>query len=150
MSQLDTFTVRDYDTGDGKDIRTTLVNPTSPDVDVHVPHHISEVAPVENRVSGSGSTTGTSTTAVAGMGPVSGKRNYVSAVQVANKGATAVLVTLQDGSGGTALAYIYCPAGQTVPVVYPSPLRTTANTGLYFQADGTTTTLYISAQGYTE
>ncbi len=75
-------------------------------------------------------------------------KNYVSAAQFANKGATAVLVTLQDGSGGTALGYVYVPAGQTVPVVYPSPLHTTANTALYFQADGSTTTLYVSAQGY--
>lgn len=144
------FNIRDFTTGLAKTIRSTIVNPVSPDVDEHVPHHVSEVAPSENRVFGSGSTTGTGSTAVTGMGAVASNKNYVSAVQVANKGATAVLVTLQDGSGGTALAYIYCPAGDTVPVVYPSPIHTTANTGLFFQADGATTTLYVSAQGYLE
>lgn len=147
---LGSFAVRDFVTGFAKYIRSTIVNPVSPDVDVHVPHHVSEVAPVEDRVSGTGSTTGTGSTAVTGMGAVAGERNYVCAVQCANKGSTAVLVTLQDGSGGSALGYVYCPAGQTVPVVYPSPLRGSVNTGLYFAADGSTTTLYVSAQGYTE
>jgi hypothetical protein len=101
--------------------------------DIHIPHHISEVAPVEDRVSGTGHATNGTTTAVTGMGAVAAKRNYVSAAQVANAGLSAVLVILQDGSGGTTLAYIYCPAGQTVPVQYPSPLKTTAATGLYFQ-----------------
>lgn len=155
MSELDTFTVRDYDTGDGKDIRTTAVNPISPDKDVHIPHHVSEVAPVEDRVSGTGHATAGTTTAVTGIGAVTAKRNYVSAAQVANAGLSAVLVILQDGSGGTTLAYVYCPAGQTVPVQYPSPLKTTAATGLYFQVidsvpSPATTSVYVSAQGYTE
>jgi hypothetical protein len=142
------FAIRDFVTGAAKAIRSTIVNPISPDQDEHIPHHISEVAPVENRVTGTGSTGSTGSTAVSGMGAVVGARNYISAVQVANKGATAVLVTLQDGSGGSALAYVYCPAGATVPVNYPSPIRTSVNTGLFFQTDAGTTTLYVSAQGY--
>src|SRR3954462_3473881 len=99
---LSYFSIRDFLDGAAKAIRSTVVNPISPDADVHVPHHISEVAPVENRVFGGGNTTGTGSTAVTGMGPAgSGIRNYVCALQVANKGATAVLLTLQDGSGGT-------------------------------------------------
>ncbi len=141
--------VRDYASGAGKDIRSTVINPTSPDVDEHLPHHIMEVAPAENRVSGTGSATGTGSTAITGMGAAgAGLKNYVCAAQFANKGASPVLVTLQDGSGGAALGYVYVGAGLTVSVVYPSPLETTANTALFFAADGSTTTLYVSAQGY--
>lgn len=146
------FSVRDFLTGGANRIRSTVVNPTSPDVDIHLGHHVAVVAPTEDRVSGTGSTTAATTTAVGGgmVAPGASKTLFVDAVQVANKGATAVLVTLQDGSGGAALAYVNVVAGATVPVVYPSPLELTANTGLYFQADGTTTTLYVSAQGHTE
>lgn len=142
------FNIRDFVTGAAKLIRSTVIQVTT-DEQEHVPHHVSEVAPSENRVFGTGSTTGAGSTAVTGMGAAGASlKNYVSAVQVANKGATAVLVTLQDGSGGAAIGYVYVGAGETVPVVYPSPLPTTANTGLFFQADGSTTTLYVSAQGY--
>lgn len=155
MSELNTFTIRNFATGLAKAIRSTVVNPTSPDADVHIPHHISEVAPVEDRVSGTGHATAGTTTAVTGMGAVSAKRNYVCSAQVANAGLSAVLVILQDGSGGTTLATIVCSAGQTVPVQYPSPLKTTAATGLYFQVidsapSPATTSVYVSAQGYTE
>lgn len=142
------FNIRDFVTGAAKLIRSTVVQITT-DQQEHVPHHVAEVAPSENRVFGSGSTTGTGSTAITGIDAAGADiKNYIAAMQVANKGATAVLVTLQDGSGGAALGYIYCPAGATVAVVYPSPLHTSANTGLFFQADGATTTLYVSAQGY--
>ncbi len=152
---LDTFTVRDYDTGDPADIRTTSVNPLSPDSDVHVPHHISEVAPVEDRISGTGHAANGTTTAVTGMLPASGERAYVSAAQVANAGLSAVLVLLQNGSGGSTLAYAYVSAGQTISIPYPSPIRTSVDTGLYFQVvdsvpSPATTNVYVSAQGYSE
>src|SRR5689334_11322741 len=130
---LGDFTIRDFDTGDGLNIRTTVVNPTSPDADIHVPHHISEVAPVEDRLTGTGHATAETSTAVTGILPASGERAYVSAVQVANHGLSEILVALQNGSGGSALAYIVCPAGTTVPVQYPSPIFTSVDTGLYFQ-----------------
>ncbi len=151
---LDKINIRDH-LGSGKDVRTTKVNPTSPDSDVHIFHHVSEVAPVEDRLSGTGHATSGSSTAVSGMTPQSGERVYVSAAQVANAGASAVLVVLQDGSGGSTIGYIYCPAGTTVPIPYPSPLRTSADTDLYFQVVNSvpspeTTDVYVSVQGYSE
>lgn len=152
---LDNFTIKNYGDGEPVNVRSTVVNPVSPDVDVHIPHHVSEVAPVEDRVSGAGHATNGTSTAITGIGAVASKQNYVSAVQVANMGASAVLVLVQDGSGGTTLAYIACPAGETAPVTYPSPLATSVNTGLFFQVidsvpSPATNDVYVSAQGYTE
>ncbi len=152
---LGSFSVRDFLTGTANAIRSTLVNPTSPDADVHVPHHVSEVAPVEDRISGIGSAANGTSTPVSGMTPQSGERVYVSAVQVANAGLSSVRVLLQDGSGGTTLAVIVCPADSTIAVPYPSPLPTTVDTALYFQVvdsvpSPATTAVYVSAQGYSE
>jgi hypothetical protein len=138
------FDAKDFTAGTAKTFKST------DNTGVHTPHHNVDTATLAlpadmvRGVASVTSTTSTSLLAAAG----SGVKNYVSAVQAANKGATAVLVTLQDGSGGTALGYLYVPAGSTVTVEYPVPLATSANTALYFAADGATTTLYMSAQGY--
>lgn len=104
-------------------------------------------APVDATITGTASVTDTTSTSVIAAGAGS-LRNYITSVQVANSGATAVLVTLQDGSGGTALARTYAPAGGGSNIYFPVPLKTTAATALYFAAGGSTTTLYVSAQGY--
>lgn len=153
---LGSFTIKNYGDGEPVKVRSTVVEPLSPDTEQeHVAHHVFEVAPVEHRLSGTGHATNDTSTAVSGMTPASDERAYVSAAQVANFGSSDVLVTLQDGSGGAALAYICCKAGDTVAVQYPSPLRTTVDTQLHFEVEDSvaspaTTSVYVSAQGYSE
>lgn len=102
-----------------------------------------------NQVTGSGTTTGTSTTAVTGIGAAGGSlRNYIVSIQVVNTGSTTTLVTIQDGSGGATLAYTIAPAGGGSNITFNVPLKTTANTGLFFICGSASTTVYVSAQGY--
>lgn len=105
-------------------------------------------APVAAMVRGNASATDTTSTSVVAASGDAGLKTYITNVQISNTGATTVLVTLQDGSGGTAVGYLIAPAGGGGIVHYQTPLVTTANTALYFAAGGSTTTLYVSAQGY--
>lgn len=104
-------------------------------------------APKAAMVRGTASVTDTTTTSLIAAGAGS-LRNYITAVQFANTGSTTVLVTLQDGSGGTALARTIIPAGGGSNIYYDIPLVTTAATALFFAAGGSSTTVYASAQGY--
>lgn len=104
-------------------------------------------APKAAMVTGTASVTDTTSTSLIAAGAGS-LRNYITAVQFANTGSTTVLVTLQDGSGGTALARSIIPAGGGSNIYYDIPIKTTAATALYFAAGGSSTTVYASAQGY--
>lgn len=94
-------------------------------------------------------TTGTSSTSLIAASGSASLRTYVTAVQVSNSGATFATINLQDGSGGTTLATVPAPPGSGAIVTLPIPIRTTANTALFFQASAASTSILISAQGYT-
>jgi hypothetical protein len=79
------------------------------------------------------------------------KKTHLVSIQVANKGGSAVLISIYDGTAGSpdvALAFLYCPAGNTVSVNYSIPLPATAGNGIYVAADASSTTVYVSGQGY--
>jgi hypothetical protein len=91
--------------------------------------------------------TGTTSTQV--LAAVASQHLYVMSVHCTNSSATATLVQLQDGSGGTVLDTIICPAGggdernASMPMFW-----TTAGNGL-FAADVTTgASVIVQASGY--
>lgn len=105
----------------------------------------------ENLVSGTtAAMTGTTSTSLVGA-PGAGLRNYITNLTCVNSHATVgTFITIQDGSGGTALYTIAAAAvfgGATITL--PAPLRQpTANTAL-FVADVTTgANVICSASGY--
>ncbi len=107
----------------------------------------------ENNLDGTITTamTGTTSTVFAGMGAQGGSlRVYVTACTVSNAHATVGTdVVLQDGSGGTTLWTL--PAGAVyggTHAVFPSPLKTTANTALYAANVTTGASTKISCTGY--
>ncbi len=93
------------------------------------------------------STTSTSLLAA----PGASLRNYVTQLTCVNShAAVGTFVTVQDGSGGTALATVAAASlfGGTV-VTFPSPLRQpTTNTGLYVADVTTGANVICSATGY--
>jgi hypothetical protein len=75
---------------------------------------------------------------------------YLKSIQVANKGGTAALISLYDGSATSpdvAIGFIYVPASTTVPVVYDIAIHATAGNAIYAMADAVST-IYLTAQGY--
>lgn len=106
-------------------------------------------APSAAMVRGLNSVAGTGDTAVTGtVSGDAGLKTYITDVQVANTGSSTTLITLKDGSGGSALAYTIAPAGGGSNIHFAVPLVTTANTALHFACGTSSTTVYCSAQGY--
>lgn len=145
------LSIRDYATGNAKNIKTQF-NASSE----YIPHHNIDwltIAHPDSMVRGAVKTTDTLThdliTAPAGSPDLS-LRNYVSAIQVANKGGSAALISIYDGpsSPDVGIAFIYCPAGATVAVEYPIPIRASVGNAVRFAADASST-IYVCAQGYT-
>lgn len=92
--------------------------------------------------------TGTSSTLV--VTAVSSQRIYVMSMHCTNSSATATLVSIQDGSGGTTLDTLICPAGggETrsgggFPMVW-----TTAGNGLYAANVTTSASVIVTASGF--
>lgn len=143
----DTIDVRDQTTSSAKSVRTTSIS------SVHFPHHVTYPAPRDDMVRGTALLSDTlqhTVIAAPANSPDLSYRNYICSVQVANKGATAALVQLQDGtvaSPDNALAFIYVPANDTRSVVFPVPLVCTVANAFEAQADAAST-IYVSAQGY--
>lgn len=104
----------------------------------------------ENLVSGATAaiTDTTSTSVVASAG--ASTRNYITSVLVTNSHATVgTLVTITDGSGGTALYRGYAaPAGGGFAVSFPTPLRGSASTAVHAVCGTTGSNVYVSASGY--
>jgi len=143
-----TIAVRDYTLGTAKDVKST------DNSSVHTPHHnVDEMtlALPANMLNGTAYLTDTTMTDLLAAPATSPdvRRNHVCAVQVANKGGTAALVGIYDGSPSpdVAMAWVYVPNGNTVAVVYPIPLRATAGNAVRVAADASST-IYVSAQGY--
>jgi hypothetical protein len=77
-----------------------------------------------------------------------GIRNYVTALQLINVGATATEVQLKDGA--TVIWRTFLPAGMTIPISFnfPTPLKGTAATVVNFTTVTAGCSVYVSGQGY--
>jgi hypothetical protein len=112
----------------------------------------------ENFVSGAitSAMTGTTTTSLIAA-PASGLRNYITQITVSN-GSTTVStdILIQDGSGGTTLYVVPCPAAAVATTgggggtfVFPTPLRQPTTATAIFCANVTTgSSTKVSASGY--
>ena len=98
--------------------------------------------------SGTANTTGTGDTSLIAASGNAALRTYITACQFANTGVTTTLITIKDGNAGATLGYTIAPAGGGSNMIISPPLRTTANTALYFAAASASTTVYASCQGY--
>lgn len=92
--------------------------------------------------------TGTTSTVV--IAAVSSQRQYITSVHCNNSSATATLVSLQDGSAGTTLDTLICPAGGGdernnggTPMIW-----TTAGNALYAADVTTGASVIVQASGY--
>lgn len=103
----------------------------------------------DNMVRGTATATNTSDTSVIAASGSASLKTYIKSVQVVNTGSSTSLITFKDGSGGSTLGYTIAPAGGGSNIEFPIPLVTSANTAFYFAAATASTTIYISAQGYT-
>jgi hypothetical protein len=97
-------------------------------------------------VRGSASATGTTTTSL--ITAVASNAIYLTSVQVMNTGTVTSQILLQDGNGGTTLAYAQAPAGGGANITFPVPIKNTVGNAWYFAAGSASSTIYISAQGY--
>ena len=101
----------------------------------------------QNAVSGINSASNTSSTSL--ISAVASNRIYVSAYSCVNTGATASLITFQDGSGGSALWYSIVPAGSGANMSGNTVLfKTTSGNAVYSAAASASATIYCSAAGY--
>lgn len=95
------------------------------------------------------SLTGTTSTAVTGLGAVASTKNFITSITVWNASATNGYIAIQDGNGATTFwavpsptlgGSIFCPA---VPLKQP-----TANTALYIAASTTMNATQVSIAGF--
>lgn len=95
------------------------------------------------------SNTDGASTASTVFGATAGARNMITTISVYNASTTNAYVDIRDGTAGTILFTIPCPANGGAITNFPVPLRqTTANTALAFDASAALTTLYISFIGF--
>ncbi len=107
----------------------------------------------ENTLNGqiSSAMAATTSTAVTGMGAQgAGVRNYVTACTFSNTSATVgTMINLQDGSGGTVLWQAPAAINYGGAVIqFPTPIKTTANTGLFAVNVTTGSSTFVSCTGY--
>lgn len=109
-------------------------------------HLVKPFAADESRLDTVSSVVGTSVTAL--FSSVTGLRNYVTDVWVANTGAAATLVTFKDGSTST-LGFTIAPAGGGSNLVGLNfPMRTATAQDFTYVATTATSVLYVTAKGY--
>jgi hypothetical protein len=93
--------------------------------------------------------TGGTSTAFTNFSAVASTRNYVTAIAVFNTSAAACSVDFRDGTGGTVLWTMYCPAGGGSVITSAIPLfKTTAATALAYDVSGAITTCIINVSGF--
>lgn len=127
--------------------RTTADNEYAPISTDGAGRVLVNIAPTTTWITGNISlATTTSTQVIAAAG--AGVRNFITGVQISNTGSTATLITFQDGSGGTTLGYTIAPAGGGSNITYQVPIKTSSNTAFFVACASTSTSVYISAQGY--
>lgn len=91
-------------------------------------------------------TSSTSETTILTAG-AAGVYHDVKSIMIANKSASATLITIRDATAGSAVAYIHCPAGDTRGVVFTTPFKqTTAANNWTAQAGTSVDSLYITVQ----
>lgn len=109
-------------------------------------HLIKPFAADENRLDTQTSVVSGSVTAL--FSSVTGLRQYVTDVMVANTGSVATLVTFKDGSTSI-LGYTIAPAGGGSNIIGMNfPFRTAPAQDFVFSVSPSTSILYISAKGY--
>lgn len=91
-------------------------------------------------------TSSTSETTILTAG-AAGVFHDVKSIMIANKSASATLVTVRDATAGSAVAYIHCPAGDTRGVVFNTPFKqTTAANNWTAQCGTSVDSVYITVQ----
>jgi hypothetical protein len=91
-------------------------------------------------------TSSTSETTILTAG-AAGVFHDLKALMVANKSASATLITIRDATAGSAIAYIHCPAGDTRGVVFTTPFKqTTAANNWTAQCGTSVDSVYITVQ----
>ncbi len=76
-------------------------------------------------------------------------RVYVTACTFSNSAANGTMILLQDGNGGTTLWQAPAsPSYGGAVTVFPTPIKTTANTALYAANVTTSANTYVSCTGY--
>jgi hypothetical protein len=92
--------------------------------------------------------TGTADTALKAAAGA-GIRNYLVAIQVKNTNATATEIVIKDGGTVIWRGHVGANMLNADPIVFPKPLKSSANAALNFAAITTAASVYVSAQGYT-
>lgn len=93
-------------------------------------------------------TASTSDTSIVAASGSASLKTYIRSCQIANTGGSTTLVTFKDGSGGSTLGFTIAPTLGGSNINFPIPLVTTANTAFYAAGATSTSSLYISCQGY--
>lgn len=101
----------------------------------------------ENFISGNISTTGNAGVSLISA-QSSGIKIYVTNISIANTGTAATLVTLQNGSGGSAIWQTIAPAGGGSNISLAVPILTSAATALFITFATASSTAYCSVSGY--
>lgn len=98
-----------------------------------------------NHIDGTASATDTTeTTVIAAQG--TNTFLYITSITVANSSATNTTCAIKDGSSTVWVLPALARDGHSI--TFPVPLRLSANTALKFAAEGSVTTMYVSAAGY--
>jgi hypothetical protein len=100
-----------------------------------------------NIISGTATTTGTADTSVIAAQGAANKV-YMTGFSVYNSGTTAAVITFKNGAGGATLWTTMVPAGGISNLDMPSPVATALNTGLYFAASASSTTIGVAVCGF--
>jgi hypothetical protein len=91
----------------------------------------------------------TATTAVLQAAPAAGLALYVTDISVSNSGAALSTVSLLPTAGISVIDIAAAPGGGGGSMSLQTPLRITTATGLSYTTSAASTTVYISATGYT-
>ena len=107
----------------------------------------SATAPIASMVKGvSSATNGTSSFQVVAL--VASKQLAITSISVVNTGTAATLVTLQNGSGGTAIYATMAPPGGGSNITLPTPILTTSGVGLFAVCATASSSVTVCAAGY--
>lgn len=98
----------------------------------------------------------TSTTGPSGGGtlsnftaPGAGISFYITSISVVNTGTVSTLITFNEGTGPTTVYYTIAPALGGSNITFPVPLKITANSQFGYTQATSSSTVYVSATGFT-
>lgn len=104
-------------------------------------------SPLGDIISGRAAITDGSSTSVLGA-QGAGIRNYLTDVECANSSATDVTVDIRDGTGGSVLWTLMCPAGGGNNKSFSQPLKFTANTAIAADPSASASTVTVSVNAF--